>query len=189
MSLINLSKEYIRNCNPPFYERIVMAFDLDIYSASSLSAIEEHFRQSPPRRKDEWSSYPSAYVVIRGLEIKRMHPDSFKEDDGVSLQGLNDGLTFPMFEIRDHTMRRFAQWMAGNSSEYVEAQEEFGFNRESYVSIPKIFLQYRHANKRGWLVIKSLDWDRRPQTEKKSLKDKILELVPEFSTPIPQPSY
>lgn len=189
MSLINLTEEYVKNFKPPFYERIRMAFDLDLYWASSLSAIEDHFRQSPPRRKDRWSSQPSAYVVIRGLEIKRTHPDSFEEEDGVSLGGLDDGLCFPLFEIKDETMKRVAYWMAGNSSEYVEAQEEFSFNREVYVPIPKIFLQYRHDNERGWLVIKSLDRDRRPQTEMRSLRDKILELIPEFQTPIPQPSY
>lgn len=189
MSLVNLSEEYAKNFNPPFYERIRMACDLDLYWASSLSAIEEHFRDSPPKRKDRWSSQPSAYVVIRGLKIKRMHPDSFEEEDGVSLGGLNDGLCFPLFEIKDETMKRLAYWMAGNSSEYVEAQEEFGFNRELYVPIPKIFLQYRHDNERGWLALKSLDWDRRPQSERKSLKDRILEYIPELPTPIPQPSY
>lgn len=189
MSLINLSEEYIRNFNPPFYERVRMAFDLDLYWASSLSSIEEHFKQFPPRKKDRWSSLQSAYVVIRGLEIKRLHPDSFEEEDGVSLDGLDDGLCFPLFEIRDKTMKRLATWMAGNSSEYLEAQEEFGFNKHTYIPIPKIFLQYRHDNKRGWLAIKSLDWDRRTQRKKTNLKDKILELIPEFSTPIPQPSY
>jgi len=93
-----------------------------------------------------------------------------------------------MFEIRDQTMRRFAQWMAGNSSEYLDAQEEFGFNRKEFVTIPKTFLQYRHDNKRGWLVIKLLDMDRKPQTERKSLRDSIIELIPEFPTLIPQPN-
>ena len=185
MTLINLSEEYIRNSNPPFYERVRMAFDLDLYWASSLSAIEEHFRQSPPRRKDKGGSQPSAYVVMNGLEIKRMHPDSFEEENGVSLRGLDDGLCFPLFEIRDSTMKRLAYWMAGNSSEYLEVQEEFGFNRESYVTIPKIFLQYRHNNERGWLAIKSFDWDKRPQTERKSFMDRVLEFIPEFQAPIP----
>ena len=187
MSLINLSEEYARNFKPPFYERIRMALDLDLYWASSLSSIEEQFRQSPPRKKDLWSSQPSAYVVIRGLDIKRMHPDSFKEEDGVSLNGLDDGLCFPLFEIRDETMKRLASWMAGNSSEYLEAQKEFRFNRQTYVSTPKIFLQYRHNNEKGWLAIKSLDWDRRHHSERKSFQDRILELIPEF--PISQPSY
>jgi hypothetical protein len=181
MPLINLSEEYVKNFNLPLYERIRM--NLDLYWAGSLSAIEEHFRESPPKRKDRWSSQLSAYVVIRGLEIKRMH--SFEEEDGVSLGGLDDGLCFPLFEIKDETMKRLAYWMAGGSSEYIKAQEEFGFNRELYVPIPKIFLQYRHDNGRGWLAIKSLDWNRRAQT--KSLKDRILELIPEF--PNPQPSY
>lgn len=189
MSLINLSEEYVKNFRPPFYERARMAFDLDLYWASSLSSIEEHFQQAPPRKKDRWSSQPSAYIVMRGLEIKRMHPDSFEEEDGVSLSGLDDGLCFPLFEIQDKTMRRLAYWMAGNSPEYIESQEEFGFNRETYVPIPKIFLQYRHDESRGWLAIKSLDWDRRPQTERKTLKDRILELIPELPPPIPQPSY
>ena len=187
MSLVNLSEEYIKNFNPSFYERIRTAFDLDLYWASSLSLIEEHFRQFPPRKKDKWNSQLSAYVVIRGLEIKRMHPDSFEEEDGVSLGRLNDGLCFPLFEIKDNTMKRLACWMAGNSLEYLKAQEEFGFNKERYTLIPEIFLQYRHDYKRGWLAIKSLDWDRRPQTERKSLKDKILELLPDFSIPTPEP--
>jgi len=77
MSLINLSEEYKRNFNPPLYERIRMAFDLDLYWASSLSSIEEHFRPYPPAKTDRGSSMKSAKVVIRDLEIKRMYPDSF----------------------------------------------------------------------------------------------------------------
>lgn len=191
MSLINLSEEYLKNSNPPFYERIRMAFALDLYWASSLSAIEEYFRESPPKRKrsDMWGSQLSAYVVIRGLEIKRMHPDSFEEEDGVSLGGLDDGLCSPLFEIKDRTMKRLAYWMAGNSSEYIKAQKEFGFNRELYVQIPKVFLRYMHDNRRGWLGITSLDWDKRPKSKIKSLTDRLLELVSEFPTPIPQPSH
>ena len=189
MSLINLTEEYVKKYNPPFYERIGMAFGLDFYWASSLSAIEEHFRESPPKRKNRLSSQLSAYVVINGLEIKRMYPDSFEEEDGVSLRGFDSGLCFPLFEIRDKTMTRLAYWMAGNSSEYTTAQEEFGFNRESYVPIPKIVLQYRQEYERGWLAIKSLDSDRKPRTERRNLKDKILEFVPEFTIPIPQPGY
>jgi len=189
MSLINLSEEYVRNFRPPLYEKLRIAFDLDLYWASSLSSIEKYFQQTPPRKKDRWSSQPSAYVVIRGLEVKRMHPDSFEEEDGVSLSGLDEGLCLPLFEVQDETIKRLAYWMAGNSSEYLEAQEEFGFNREVYVPIPKMFLQYRHDDSRGWLAIKSLDWDRRSQTERKTLKDKILELIPEFPTSTPQPIY
>jgi len=184
MSLINLSDEYIKNFNPPMYERIRMAFDLDLYWASSLSAIEEQFREYPPKRKDTWSSQLSAYVVLRGLEIKRLHPDSFVEEDGISLGALDNGLNFPLFEIKDETMKRLAYWMAGDSSEYLKAQEEFGFNRVTYVSIPKIFVQYRHTADRGWLAIKSLDRHRSLQPKRKNLTDRILELVPEF--PIPQ---
>ena len=187
MTLINLTEEYLRNHDPPFHERIRMAFDLDLYWASSLSSIEEHFRQDPPRKKDRWSSQPSAYVVIRGLEIRRMYPDSFEEEDGVSLRGLKEGLCFPVFEIKDETMKRLAYWMAGDSSQYIKAQEEFGFNREVYVPIPKIVLQYRHDKSRGWLAIRSLSEDRRTQTERESLKDRVLRLTSDL--PIPQPSY
>ncbi len=185
MSLINLSKEYIKNFDPPFYERIRIAFDLDLYWANSLLDIEEHFRKSPPNKKDRLSSQLSAYVIINDLGIKRMYPDSFKEDDGISLSGLDDGLCFPLFEVKDETMKRLASWMAGDSSRYIKAQEEFGFNRRIYVPIPKILLQYRHDNRRGWLSITSLDIDRKP----KSIRNRILELILEFPTPIPQSSY
>lgn len=187
MPLINLSEEYAEKFNSLFYERIRMAFNLDLYWASSLYAIEEHFKQNPPRKKDSSFSKLSAYIIINCLEIKRCD-DSFEEDDWVSLEGLDRGLLFPFFEIRDGAMGRIACWMGGQSSEYLESQEEFSFNRESYVSIPKMLLQYIHDNGRGLLAIKSLNLDRKPQTKRKSLKDKILELVPEFS-PILQPSY
>gem|GEM_PF-3683215 len=159
MPLINLSEEYLKNSRPSIYERIRMYFELDLYWASSLLSIEEHFSQFPPGKKDRWSSQLSAYIVMRDLEIKRAWPDSFDEDDSVSLDGLDDGLVFPLFKIKDATIERVAYWMAGNSREYLKAKEEFGFNKESYVSIPKVFLQYRHNNNRGWLTVKSLDWD------------------------------
>jgi len=189
MTLINLSEEYIKNVRPPIYKRVKMAWDLDWYWASSLSSIEEHFKQAPPRKRESWSSTLSAYIVIKGLEIKRMHPDSFEEEDGVSLSALDEGLCFPIFEIQDETTRRLAYWMAGNSSEYKKSQKEFGFNKEYYVPIPKMYLQYRHEDSGGWLAIRSLDWDRRLKKQRKTLKEKVLELLPEFPTPIPQPSY
>ena len=152
MPLINLSEAYSKNPNNPIYKRIKMAFGLQWYMASSLSAIEEHFRESPPKRKrkDVWGTYPSAGIIIRGLEIKRKYPDIFfVEEDGVSLGGLDDGLCSPLFEIKDKSMKRPAYWQVGNSSEYVKAQEEFGFNRETYVPIPRTFLEYKHNNKGG----------------------------------------
>ena len=187
MPLINLTEEYIKSFNPPFYERIRIAFELDLYWASSLSSIEDHFRQSPPTKKDRWFSAPSAYIALRNLKIKRMFHDSFDEEDGVSLAGLNDGLCFPFFEIKDETTKRLSCWMAGNSSEYQKAQEEFGFNRDAYVTVPKVYLKYLHYDDGSSLIIKSLDQCGRHEPERKSLKEKILELIPKLPSLIPQP--
>ncbi len=194
MSLINLTEEYLKNGNPSLYDRIRLALDLDLYWASSLLAIEEHFRQYSPRKKDKWSSHPSAYIVMKNLYIKRMSSDLFDENDGVSLTLMDEGLDYPLFEIKDKTRLRLAYWMAGNSERYLKAKDEFGFNEENYVLIPKIYLQYRIDEKGGWFTIRAIDSERKPQKrqkEKKGLRDKILEFIDDktgFGIWTPQPT-
>jgi hypothetical protein len=78
--------------------------------------------------------------------------------------------------------------MAGNSSEYFDDQKEFGFNKETYVTIPAIFLKYGHNDSGGWLAIKSMENGRRIKKKGKTLKDKILKFVPEVPILAPEPA-
>jgi|TARA_B100001971_G_C18249066_1_gene576675 hypothetical protein len=188
MTLINLTEEYIRTNKPPFYERIRMACGFDLYWASSLLNIEEHFKEFPPLKKDRFFSQKSAYVLMYNLEIKRMDPDDFDDEDGVSLEfGLDGGLLqVPHFILRDETCEKLGSWMAGKSPQYLSDREEFGFNKKSFVVIPKIYLQYRHDEKRGWLAIKSLNRDRKPELIRESLRDKISRLSPRLGVLQPE---
>jgi hypothetical protein len=176
MTVINLTQEYLRNGNPSLYERVMLNVGLDLYGASSIAAINEHFRIHIPRRKSLTFFAKSAFVVLRGVEIRRTPLVSLEQEDGFSFQDLNNGKLFPLFEVKDTTMVGEAYWMAGNSEEYSKAQKAYGFNSESYVNIPKIFLQYVHIDEGGFWNIRSLNRGRKIQPEKKSLKDKIFEL-------------
>ncbi|MEK6914758.1 MAG: hypothetical protein AABW83_03850 [Nanoarchaeota archaeon] len=130
--MINLSEEYIKNCNYSFYERIKFHFYSDLYCANSLREISDYFKENPPNKKF-FNSELSALVLVRDLEVKMMNPDNFDEKDEVSLAGLDKGLCFPILEIKDNTDNRFAYWMAGDSKKYLRDQETFGFNRDYYV--------------------------------------------------------
>lgn len=190
MTLINLTEEYLRTTQPSLYKRFAIARRLDMYYASSLFAIEEHFREDPPKKRLRRNSYLSASIVIYGVELKRLHPDSFDEEDGVSLQGLDNGHCTPSFELQDETTKRIVRWVGGNSHTYLAAQAEFGFNTERFVEIPRIFLRYEHTGPRGILGLRKLDHDRKKQkVEGSTLADKIRELMPDFSVPLPQLGY
>jgi len=166
MTLINLTEKYLSSFNPPPYERIRTVFGLDYYWASSLSAIE-NFKENPPKKKSKLNFKPSAYIIIENLEVKN--------------------LSFSLLEIKDMTMRKIAFWMESdlpilNSLYYLRAKKEFGLNKESYVLVPLVLLQYWQNDEEGLLAIRLLDKRTKPKKEKKSLKDKILELLPEFSS-------
>ncbi len=187
MTLVNLTEKYLSICNPSLFERLSLRFDLDLYRASSLFAIEEHFKKNPPKKKDRFFSKPAAMISIDYLEIKRA-TDSFDENDGVPLRyGLNEGMCLPHFEIKDISTTRIASWMAGDAEQYLKDMEKFGFNHDEFVTIPKIYLKYIHDNERGWLILKSLDNNRRKEKQK-SLTEKLLELIPQFPKLTPQPA-
>jgi len=192
MSFINLSQSYIKSTNPSILRRVRMSFVPDLYWTSSLSEIELGFRNNPPRKKA--FGFKSAHVLIDKLRVRRLWPDSFDEDDGVSFEGMNQGFCFPNFELSDQTSWRLASWMAGNSVEYLAAQRKFGFNRERFVKIPRMVLKYEACGDRGSLSIQRMD-DR--QSEKKKnlgsrldlLRKRFAHLIPKSpQSPLPQPA-
>ncbi len=189
MALINLTEEAIRNSRIPAYARLRNMQTPDFYWASSLSEISEHFKVSPPRKKDKFFGEKSAYIIICGLDIKRKNPDDFDEEDEVSMMGLDEGLCFPLFEIKDKTISRLAYWTEGDSAKYHESQERFGFNKHSFVKVPKLYLQYFHNNDNGWLAMQRLDESRHKTLEEKDLNEIISELMPDFCMPNFQPEY
>lgn len=184
MIMINMSEAY-RNSNAPFFKKLYYSFGLDAYKASDILSMEEHFRKYPPRKKDRLSSKKSAHVLIRNIEVKRMWPDDFDEDDPMDLVGLNEGQKFPMFEIRDITMKRYSSWVAGDAIDFQRSQKKFGFNRDYFVKIPKTILQYYHDEDDGTLIIRDFDADFRPVKEK--LKYRPLDLIPGYGFPEPEP--
>lgn len=175
--IINLTEEYLRNNDPYFYEKIKSRFELDFYFANSLREISDCFKENPPKKKIFHDNL-SAYVLIRDLEVKRIDPDDFEEDDIVSFLLMDKGFTFPVFEIKDQTSKRLAYWMAGNSFDYKISQKEYGFNKENVITIPRTILKYNYNNENGYFIIKSFKLDRKPSRKKKSLKERILELIP-----------
>ena len=78
MGLINLTQRYIDIENLSVIERVMLHLDLDLYSASSIFAIEEEFRNEPPRKKD-FFGFKSAMVVVKDCYVKRVYPDDFDE--------------------------------------------------------------------------------------------------------------
>ena len=190
MSVINLSEEYRRNHNPSALERIRMALDLDLYWASSLSAMESHFQKNPPLKLTGLHYQNAAYVVFRDMEMKTISSDDFMDNDGASskricfenddeasLIKMDEGLHFPLLVIQDETRRRLAYWMAGKSEEYLEAKKRYGFDNKRFVSIPKIFVQYNHDNNGGFLMIKGLSGKDVLQKDRKSIRERIVELM------------
>lgn len=175
--MINLTEEYLKNNDRYFYEKIKFHFKLDFYFANSLREISDYFKENPPKKKIFHDNL-SAYILIRDLEVKRMDPDDFEEDDGVSFLLMDKGFCFPIFEIKDQTSKRLAYWMAGSSLDYKISQEEFGFNKENFVKIPRTILKYNYNNQDGFFIIESFELNRRHSRKKKSLKERILELIP-----------
>lgn len=177
MTLINLTERHWAANFPTPLEFVKHPFELDIYWASSLATIETNFQASPPRKKsmrDLWK--PSAYLLIENIQIKRLWPDSFDEDDGVSLkQGLDKGKYSPHFELKDATGYRIAFWEAGNSKTYLKAREEFGFNRKQFVKVDKLYLQYLYYKPKRILIIVGLEKDNKPRTEEKGLLERLAE--------------
>lgn len=174
--MINLTEKYLKNINPSFYEKIKSLFYLDLYHANSLREISDYFKENSPKKKIFHDNL-SAYILIRDLEVKRMHPDDFEEDDGVFFL-MDNGFSFPIFEIKDQTSKRLAYWVAGSSLDYKISQGEFGFNKNNFVKIPKTILKYNHNNENGFFFIVDFKNNRKSMKKKKSLKERILELVP-----------
>ncbi len=180
--LINLTEEHLKNAS--LLEKISNLGKLDLYSAATVASIGEYFAQNPPRKKDGWGKY-SALVVINNLSIKRVD-DHFAEkfpeyaslpqsmQDIISLEKIESQKYFPWFVIKDMTAERYAIWLAGTKQEYVEDQAAFGFNREYFVPIPEIYLQYRHDKAGGWLSLKCLC---NSQPPKKGKREKGLETI------------
>lgn len=187
MSLINLTQEYIGNPNNPFLERVKQKISRSskLYFASSLASLEE-------LRKHKLKEYggfgPTALVLLHKIKVKRIDGNSFDEDDGTSLEyGLDGGLTFPWFTLRDETSLETAIWKAGNSEKYLEARRNFGFNKKDFVTIPRIFLQYSIHHSGPFIAIGAMKRDQEMEKCKDQLSvnfEEILKgiMIPEIQT-------
>ncbi|MDP2749359.1 MAG: hypothetical protein Q8O89_00835 [Nanoarchaeota archaeon] len=191
MTLINLTQQYLSKGNPSLIDKVKLHFIPDLCWSDSLSDIESYFRENPPKKKDIVTSELGAYIIMNYLKVKRLENDIFDESDGVSLQGLDEGFCYPFFVVSDKVTRRLAFWNAGDSSKYIQAKEDFGFNSEKYVTIPKVFLVYIPDANKGMLMI--ADFDRKDtlkrEEQKEGLMDKILSAIPAMKVPIVQPGY
>ncbi len=184
MTVINLSERYVKQGNPSVIDRARIAFSLDFYYASSISEAREYFNENPPKKRARLARCRSAYVSIHNAQIRRLK-DSFDEEDGVSLDGLNDGLCFPYFELKDETASELVVWMAGNSERYMEALEEFGINFQTFAEVDTILLQYRDLGETDFFAIRNLQTSRR--LKKESLAERVSKFVEELSR-IPKPA-
>lgn len=187
MTLINLTERYLSERSPSLLERVYLMRSLELYWASTLSSIEEHFSMAPPRRTDRRSGQRSAYVLMYDIGVKRVPEDPFDEMDERMLRLLDEGCDAPSFYVGDGTMTRAAIWMAGKSGDFIETSKRFGLDTDHYERIPKVFLQYRHAGRRGWLALRSLDGFEKPQAATESLMDRITRWAEELPGLSPQP--
>lgn len=191
MGMINLSEIYRENFELTFLERILANFQIDLYYASTLASIDEHFNVCPPQKKDVSMRMYSASVLLYDLEIREFDDgfnDKYKTEFDDGLYDKEISLTnTPFFELRDATQNRIACWLAGDLNKYKKDKYLFGFDYDRFVNIPIVFLQYVHDEKGGWLAIKSLDTHL--VKPKESLMDKIKSSLPNLNGPTLEPNY
>jgi len=193
MTLVNLTKNYHNNSFHPF-SRMAGFFQEDLYYAENLKSIEEHFAKHPPKKEFSGPDR-QALILIYDLEIKRVWPDYFDENAISAQDELDGGFNTPNFYIKDLSTTRAAYWMGGNFSDYMESQEKFSFNRETFIKIPKSRLRYRHNEDRGTLGIIFLDTNYTEKEKDKSrnrfkkLGGMIRGLTPTTKpNPLPEPA-
>lgn len=158
MVLINLTKRYIDLGRASFVDRARFYFDLDLYEASSLYAIEDGFKSEPPRKM--FFGFRSADIIVRDCYVKRVCPDYFDEDELGAAFELDEALgARPHFYLRDSTTTRMATWFAGKFADLINDLDSFGIDRERFVRVPKIYLRYIDWDNgdKGDLWIKAFD--------------------------------
>jgi len=186
-------------------ERLELSFYPDRYWASSLYSFDEEMKTNPPRKSlfqiiaisgPRGGSY--AAVTIPNLEITRVWPDNFDEDDGPGINQLAlDHDWGPAFILRDSETKysKVAIWGGTNYQEYLKMIEEYGINREGFVLVPKTDLFYAHNPKESkgiynlWGFRKNEE-NKGSTRKKKTLKEKLLDMlpeIPEINLPSTQP--
>ena len=185
MTLINLTEKDHETLGYLSLTRAKDYFNLDFYYASSLAAVEKGFAICPPRKRESFmfNRANAAIVLVRDVQIKRLHPDYVDEEDSTFTAELDECCRFPCFVVKDETSIRVATWMVGNSRNYFEDMENFGMNRETFVRVPKIYFKYIHNyspdDSRGWLIIKHISNDEILSRDRKreSLTDRFNLLI------------
>lgn len=183
MSLINLSQSYLDSGRASLFEKIRMYFSLDLYYASSLSALSE-FRKSPPRGTDNSYEQLSAYVILDSLELRLIDENEFGSLTDAFLKFVNPCLNFPAFEIRDGSGYHGAIWGAGNASRFKKVKENLGLNTKTFSLPSKVYLQYLHDDNAGMLAIKGFASEMTGAREKGFLR-KLSGVSPFFVQPVP----
>ncbi len=118
--------------------------------------MEEYFKRNLPEKKCAYLCQKAAYVLLRDVEIARDPNDQFDENDPAYLSALDEVKDFPYFLIQDATRRRLAAWMAGGSVDFATEKQKWGFNDDEFISVPKVFLRYRHFEDGGLLDLKHI---------------------------------
>lgn len=184
MSVINLSQAYRESGQASYLERIKMFFSLDLYSASSLAAAEDHFAKAPPLKTDPQFEQLAALLILRNLEIKTLSGNDFGLKN-VSLEeieslSLND---CPFSVIQDWTRRRIAMWASNDPDHYLENKESWGIDHKQFTRIPKVYLRYRHIEERGQFDLIDLQLNTVKPKQCKKERKKFSDLfTPDFDT-------
>ncbi|GEM_PF-5440396 len=178
MTLINLTEEYLKTPQRSLMYSIFVRFVPHLYYASSLSEIERGFKEKPPKRG---LGTRRAFILVDNVKVRTIWP---YEEEPVSLFGFDEGLSFPLFEVRDATDRRVASWRIG-SKRYLEEQERWGFNTKNFVEIPRIELFYKETYKDsrpgyGDLSIIQLR-NPKERIKEKTFEEERIELIPSFA--------
>jgi len=190
MAIINLTQDYLKNGNPTIYEKIKSKskYELEEYFADSLHEMCQHFKSVPPKKIDKYYKKKSGLVFMEDVWIKR-DADAFDEDDGVSLQGMDEGhCSPPFFKIKDSYNEALCAWRGGDSNWYLYDKEKFGFNKKTFVKIPEILLLYVYRENKdyGMLDIRALGEKGNFTNRKKKRKEKkTLETKSVFQPRIP----
>lgn len=145
---LNLTEQRLKSDEASLIEKLSLKLRLDFYYADSFSTMERSFSINPPRKKDIASSWPSAYVLLDDVSVRRMSRDIFDGDFDPYFPDLR---SFG-FEMSDYLNYRTAIWGSGNSS-YKKAKREFGFDEISFVSIPRVCLKYYHDPPRSLHIV------------------------------------
>jgi len=163
MTILNLTEAYLNSRKATWWEQIQFRITPDVYYASSLYKTDKFFQENTPKKKQ--LGFPSALVILKNLEIKEIESSEFN-----------------FVLLGDATYKRIVGFE--EETDFYNARNNFRVNKNYFVTVPEVWLQYRKVKDINLFTILSLEGRNKPK--RKSLKE-LLKYIPNFSSPVLQP--